>query len=250
MSGGRGIPTRNRGGAFGTHMWSRRWIADLEAGIPSREARQARIDARVGRVLSLELSGRVVRCDVQGSRPEPFTVEFEFAALDERDTEELGRELREAEGGVLAALAGDVTDRVGFLLLPAVDGETTWSCRCPVQPGPCRHVVAAACVIVEWWDRSPEVLFDLRGLRAELLGALSGGGAGDAIGVDVEESLWGVGPLLPVVPDPDPAGLEDLLDTPVARRLAAAATRDPIEQMRVVADLEDFLDAFSRYRPR
>lgn len=56
--------------------------------------------------------------------------------------------------------------------------------------------------------------------------------------------------MLPTVPSPEPAGLEDLLDTPVTRRLAAAATRDPLEQLRVVADLEDFLDAFTRYRPR
>jgi len=220
-------------------MWSRRWIADLESGMSPREARQARIDARVGKVLSLEHSGRVVRCDVDGSRPEPFTVEFEFAALDATDSEELRRALREGEGGVLSALAGDYADRVGFLLLPAVTGETRWSCHCPVQPGPCRHVVAAGCVIVEWWDRSPGVLFGLRGLGPDVLGAAPAG-PGDALGVDVEEALWGEDPLLPVVPDPAPAGLEDLLDAPVARRLAAAATRDPLEQMRVVADLEDF----------
>ena len=66
-------------------------------------------------------------------------------------------------------------------------------------------------------------------------------------GIDVEQSLWGTAPVLPVVPSPAPAGLEDLLDAPVTRRMAAAATNDPLEQLRVVADLEDFLDAFSRY---
>ena len=44
--------------------------------------------------------------------------------------------------------------------------------------------------------------------------------------------------------------LEDASEHPIAQAVAAAATRDPLEQMRVVADLEDFLDAFSRYRPR
>lgn len=249
MTARRGIRTRNRAGAFGTHMWSRRWIADLEAGAAPREARQARVDARVGKVLSLEHSGRVVRCDVAGSRPEPFTAEFAFAELDGPDAEALRRELRSGEGGVLAALAGRYSDRVGFLLVPAVEGATRFSCPCPVQPGPCRHVVAAGCVVVEWWDRSPEALFGLRGLGADVLGA-SPGASGEALAVDVEEALWGEDPLLPVVPDPAPAGLEDLLDAPVARRMAAAATRDPLEQMRVVADLEDFLDAFGRYRAR
>lgn len=253
MIGGDGIPTRSQAGAFGGHMWSRRWTSDLEAGVDRREVYLARKEARNGRVLSIDHSGRVVRCDVAGSRPDPFTVEFEFALLDGPDSDALRSELRREEEGVLGALAGRFSDTVGFLLLPAVNGDTVYSCRCPVQPGPCRHVLASAYVLVEWWDAAPEVLFALRGLRAEELGAFLGGsgdGVDAAIAYDVEESLWGRDPLLPVVPSPDPAGLEDLLDAPVTRRLAAAATSDPIEQLRVVADLEDFLDAFTRYRPR
>ncbi|MET3860295.1 putative Zn finger protein [Dietzia sp. 2505] len=253
MSGRDGIPTRSKAGPFGAHMWSRRWSSDLESGVSRGEAFLGRKDARNGRVLSLEHSGRIVRCDVDGSQPDPFTVEFEFAPLDATDTEALRTALRREEGGVLGALSGEFSDTVGFLLLPAVNGATRYSCRCPVQPGPCRHVLSAAHVLVEWWDATPEVMFALRGLRAETLGAVLGGnadGADGAVAFDVEESLWGRDPLLPAVPTATPAGLEDLLDAPVTRRLAAAATGDPLEQLRVVADLEDFLDAFTRYRPR
>lgn len=229
-------------------MWSRRWSTEFESGVERREVFLARKDARDRKVLSLEHSGRRIRCDVRGSRPEPFTVEFEFAPLDGTDSDALRAALRREEGGVLGALSGGYSDTVGFLLLPAVHGSTSYSCPCPVQPGPCRHVLAAAYVLVEWWDATPEVMFAVRGLRAEELGAVLGGDA--SVGFDVEDSLWGRDPLLPTVPDPDPAGLEDLLDAPVTRRLAAAATGDPLEQLRVVADLEDFLDAFTRYRPR
>jgi uncharacterized Zn finger protein len=235
-------------------MWSRRWSADLEAGVDRREVYLARKEARSGRVLSLEHSGRTVRCDVDGSRPDPFTVEFEFAPVDQTDSDALRAALRREEGGVLGALSGSYSDTVGFLLMPAVRGSTSYRCGCPVHPGPCRHVLAASYVMVEWWDVSPEVLFALRGLRADELGAVLGGAGAqgsDGVAFDVQESLWGREPLLlPTVPDPDPAGLEDLLDAPVTRRVAAAATGDPLEQLRVVADLEDFLDAFSRYRPR
>lgn len=211
----------------------------------------ARQDARRDKVLSLDHSGQGVRLDVHGSRPEPFTVEFRFASLDETDSDALRAALRTEEEGVLGALAGRFSDTVGFLLLPAVTGATSFSCRCPVQPGPCRHVLASAYIMVEWWDSAPEVLFALRGLRSDQLGAVLRGSEEDRGGVsyDVEEALWGVRPVLPTVPSPEPAGLEDLLDSPVTRRLAAAATRDPLEQLRVVADLEDFLDAFTRYRP-
>lgn len=253
MSGRKGIPTRSQAGEFGAHMWSRRWSTDFEAGVDRREVYLARTEARKGRVLSLEQSGRRVRCDVEGSQPEPFRVDFEFAPLDGTDSDALRSALRQEEGGVLGALSGGYSDTVGFLLLPAVHGSTSYSCRCPVQPGPCRHVLAAAYVLVEWWDATPQVLFALRGLRAEELGAVLGGAAGGddgTVAFDVEESLWGRDPLLPAVPDPEPAGLEDLLDAPVTRRLAAAATGDPLEQLRVVADLEDFLDAFTRYRFR
>ncbi len=229
-------------------MWSRRWSTEFESGVERREVFLARKDARDRKVLSLEHSGRRIRCDVRGSRPEPFTVEFEFAPLDGTDSDALRAALRREEGGVLGALSGGYSDTVGFLLLPAVHGSTSYSCPCPVQPGPCRHVLAAAYVLVEWWDATPEVMFAVRGLRAEELGAVLGGDA--SVGFDVEDSLWGRDPLLPTVPDPDPAGLEDLLDAPVTRRLAAAATGDPLEQLRVVADLEDVLDAFTRYRPR
>lgn len=253
MSGRAGIPTRSRAGPFGAHMWSRRWSSDFEVGVDRRDVFLARRDARDGKVLSLDHSGRIVRCDVGGSQPEPYTVEFEFSQLDGTDTDALRSALRREDGGVLGALSGGFSDTVGFLLLPAVHGSTRYSCRCPVQPGPCRHVLSAAYVLVEWWDAAPEVMFELRGLRAESLGAVLGGTAdGDdgPVAFDVEEGLWGRDPLVPAHPTAEPAGLEDLLDAPVTRRLAAAATSDPLEQLRVVADLEDFLDAFSRYRPR
>lgn len=247
MSRGPGIEARTRAGQFGAHMWSRRWVGDLESGVSRGEAHLARTDARKYRVLSLDHAGRRVRLDVESSRPQPFTVEFDFAPLDATDSDALRAALRREESGVLGALSGDFSDTVGFLLLPAVHGATTYSCHCPVQPGPCRHVLAAANIMVEWWDAHPEVMFELRGLGADQLGAVLRGSGEDGLSVDVEESLWGDAPLLPLVPSPAPAGLEDLLDAPVTRRMAAAATNDPLEQLRVVADLEDFLDAFGRY---
>ena len=252
MKSGRGIEARSRAGPFGAHMWARRWVSDLESGVSRGAAHLARTDARNDKVLSLGHSGRTVRCDVESTRPRPFTVEFTFAPLDETDSDALRTALRQEENGVLGALAGDFSDTIGFLLLPAVHGATSYSCHCPVQTGPCRHVLAAAYVMVEWWDASPQVMFELRGLGADQLGAVlrGPGGEGDTVGVDVEESLWGSDPLLPTAPSPAPAGLEDLLDAPVTRRMAAAATNDPLEQLRVVADLEDFLDAFGDYRSR
>ena len=247
MNNGSGIEARSRAGAFGAHMWSRRWIGDIESGVSRGAAHLGRTDARKDKVLSLDHSGRTVRCDVASTRPQPFTVEFTFAPLDATDSDALRAALRQEESGVLGALAGNFSDTVGFLLLPAVHGATTFSCHCPVQPGPCRHVLAAANIMVEWWDAHPEVLFELRGLGADQLGAVLRGGGGDELDIDVEESLWGTAPVLPTVPSPTPAGLEDLLDAPVTRRMAAAATNDPLEQLRVVADLEDFLDCFSRY---
>lgn len=247
MNNGSGIEARSRAGAFGAHMWSRRWIGDIESGVSRGAAHLGRTDARKDKVLSLDHSGRTVRCDVASTRPQPFTVEFTFAPLDATDSDALRAALRQEESGVLGALAGNFSDTVGFLLLPAVHGATTFSCHCPVQPGPCRHVLAAANIMVEWWDAHPEVLFELRGLGADQLGAVLRGGGGDELDIDVEESLWGTAPVLPTVPSPTPAGLEDLLDAPVTRRMAAAATNDPLEQLRVVADLEDFLDCFGRY---
>lgn len=249
MTARRGLSARSGSGAFGTHMWSRRWASDMEAGVDGREAYLAGRDARRGRVLSIEHSGRTLRCEVDGSRPRPFVVEFTFAPLDATDTEALGRALRQEEGGVVAALAGDFSDTVGFLLMPAVQGATEHSCTCPVRPGPCRHVLAAAYLVVERWDAAPAELFGLRGLGTDRLGVVLGDDGSGTVSYDVRESLWGDDPLLPVVPDPPPAGLEDLLDAPVTRRLAAAATPDPLEQLRVVADLEDVLDALTASSP-
>lgn len=249
MTARRGLTTRSGAGAFGSHMWSRRWASDMEVGVDGRLVYLAGRDARRGRVLSLEHSGRTVRCEVEGSRPRPFLVEFTFTPLDAPDTEALGRALRREEGGVVAALAGDFSDTVGFLLLPAVQGATGYTCTCPDRPGPCRHVLAAAYLVVEWWDAAPAELFALRGLGTDELGVVLGDDGSGSVSYDVRESLWGDDPLLPVVPDPPPAGLEDLLDAPVTRRLAAAATPDPLEQLRVVADLEDVLDALTTYSP-
>ena len=244
MTEGRGIRTLSRAGGFGRAMWARRWITDLESRVePRREVFLARSAARDRRVLSLHHSGRTVRLEVAGSRPEPFEVEFRFAPLDSGDTGELRDRPRSAPGGVLGLLAGDIDDRTGFLLLPAVDGETEWTCPCPEgDPGPCRHVLAAACVMVEWWDRRPEVLPALRGIGARELGAAVAESA-DGVPVDVAADLWGDAAELPVIPEVPVAAPSDLLDSPLAWRLASAATRDPLEQMRVLADLEDFFRA-------
>ena len=107
---GRGIPVRARAGSFGTHMWSRRWMADLEASADRRDVHLARSEARNRRVLSLEHSASVVRLDVAGSRPSPFTVTFRFSPLDDPDRQALTRALRAQEGGVLAALDGPCLD--------------------------------------------------------------------------------------------------------------------------------------------
>lgn len=126
-----------------------------------------------------------------------------------------------------------------------------WSCSCPDQPGPCAHVVAAMCVLVERIDKQPQDLFRLRGFppRGRLRSGLSDNAAADdgesAIHYDDSDTVrfWDADPALP----PPPAirgSITDLLDSPVARSYTAAlAQGNTLAALAIESDLDDFYQA-------
>src|SRR2546421_10806082 len=72
-----GIKAHTRRGAFGKSWWASRWIAALEQLVnPGRLAR-GRSYARTGQVVSLDVGRDGVKAVVQGSRPEPYTVQIQ-----------------------------------------------------------------------------------------------------------------------------------------------------------------------------
>ena len=249
MAEPKGLRTRSRGGMAGKNTWSRRWLADMEAlAATRRDVHVARSRARYGDVRSLAHSGRAVALEVAGSQPQPFDVRFQFRKLDAVDRESLRKRTAGSQISLRDALVGEGGEEVAFILLPPVQGATWWNCTCPVEDEVCQHVLAGAGIIAEWLDRDPSRLLALRGVSSRTVDDPGAARPADSGAVEVvAEWLWGEPGPLPSIPSPSAAKVLDLLDGPAARRFAAAASSDPVEQLRIIADLEDFHHAFESY---
>ncbi|HEY1298392.1 MAG TPA: SWIM zinc finger family protein [Chloroflexota bacterium] len=169
-----GIKAHTRRGAFGRSWWASRWIAALEHLVnPSRLSR-GRTYARVGQVVSLDVTREGVNAVVQGSRPKPYRVHIELKRLTDADWERV-IDAMSAEALYAARLLSgempeqieDVFAAVGTSLLPAERDDLRTTCSCPDQANPCKHIAAVHYLLGERFDEDPFLMFLLRGRSQE-----------------------------------------------------------------------------------
>ncbi len=189
-----GIKAHSQKGAFVKHWWATRWIEALERLMDSGRLQRGRTYARKGQVLALEETRRGVEARVQGSRPNPYVVKIELAALGDKQWEAVLDALAERAAFVADLLAGEMpveiesvfqAARVG--LFPDKAGELDMRCSCPDLAAVCKHIAATHYILAERLDADPFLLFRLRGRdEAEIMAALrarqarAGDGDGDA----------------------------------------------------------------------
>ncbi len=168
-----------RGPAFGETWWSARWTAVLETfGWAARVARGAEY-ARLGMVRDLYMDEYgVITARVQGSRPEPYTVELSMVHLTQEQWDAVLHEM--SQNALLAAqlLAGDMPQdieevffNVGVTLFPYDGQEIYADCDCPDQVNPCKHIAAVFYTLAQEFDRDPFLIFRFRGRDGEQVAA-------------------------------------------------------------------------------
>lgn len=235
---GPGIPVATRAGDFGAHRWSRGWMAGVEERAGRSVVTRGRAAARARWVLDAQIGWRRVLAHVQGSQPEPFEVSMSFAPPDDADLPRIEAEVRRV--GLPAALAGAVSEDLASRLVPPAGPGAELSCTCPDQPGPCVHIVAVLCVLVERVDSHPQELFRLRGYPSRgSSGSRRREGHAGRVGSSDVMGFWLADPALPEPPVPQ-GTVSDLLDGASARALAdAVAGGNTLGTLAILSDLED-----------
>jgi uncharacterized Zn finger protein len=190
-----GIKARSQRGAFAKNWWARRWIQAMERLVDSGRLARGRSYARKGQVRSIEETQGGIRARVQGSRPSPYKVTIQVAALSEAQWEKVVDALAEQAIFTAQLLAGEMPQDIeqafqsaGVSLFPDKSGDLETDCSCPDWSNPCKHVAAAHYILGERFDEDPFLLFRLRGRTQEqILRALRQRRAGQASFADEEE---------------------------------------------------------------
>ena len=179
-----GIRAQSKGGKFGESWWAKRWISVLESFNIGARLGRGRSYARSGQVLSIETDKGRVRAKVQGSRPKPYEVAIEVAALSSTDWQKVVRELSKQAIFTAKLLAGEMPQDIEKVfkdarlsVFPEKLKDLKTECSCPDWSNPCKHIAAVYYLLGEEFDRDPFLIFKLRGMsRDELLGLLGQGG--------------------------------------------------------------------------
>ena len=168
-------PVQIEGRTIAASFWGKAWGENLESysDFENRLPR-GRTYVRNGSVVHLAIEAGRIRAMVSGS--ELYTVQIQISPLPRPEWETLKRQCAGQVGTIVELLQGKlsaavmqrVTDRDHGLFPKPQEIEMT--CSCPDYAGMCKHVAAVMYGVGNRLDRSPELLFQLRGVnQAELI---------------------------------------------------------------------------------
>ena len=175
-----GIKAQTKRGNFGQKWWAKQWISALESFHDSKRLGRGRRYARMGQVISIEISKGKVVADVQGTRTVPYHVEIQVDTLSQEAWRQVAEILSSKAIYVAKLLAGEMPSDIDEIfsqsnhhLLPNSHTQLKTDCTCPDWSNPCKHVAAVYYLIGEEFDRDPFLIFKLRGIdRKELIDLL------------------------------------------------------------------------------
>lgn len=164
---------------YGNTPWGASWIQALEAGgsnrgvIDPRLAR-GRTYANTGRVREIEIIGSTVRGKVQGSEARPYKVNVELRPFTPQQKNALLTFItanpllaQDLNRGTLPEWFMAWMREQRLPIVPASWSELKGDCSCPDWGDPCKHQVAVFYALVNDLDRSPLLLFHLRGITTK-----------------------------------------------------------------------------------
>jgi uncharacterized Zn finger protein len=176
-----GIKAQSRQGNFGKNWWAKRWISVLESFHLGARLSRGRSYARRGQVVDIQVETGVVTAHVQGSRPQPYSVEIGVKTLSNTAQAKLGSALSQQALFAAKLLAGEMPQVIeqalsgtGVSLFPDRLDDLKTQCSCPDWSNPCKHIAAVYYLMGEEFDRDPFLIFKLRGIDRDKLTALLG----------------------------------------------------------------------------
>jgi uncharacterized Zn finger protein/superfamily II DNA or RNA helicase len=166
---------------YGNTPWGAAWIQALETGgtqrgmVDSRLAR-GKTYANTGKVREIEIIGSTVRGKVQGSEPRPYKVKVELRPFTPQQKNTLLSFItanpmlaQDLSRGTLPEWFMAWMRENRLPIVPAAWSELKGDCSCPDWGDPCKHQVAVFYALANDLDRSPLLLFHLRGITTKEL---------------------------------------------------------------------------------
>jgi uncharacterized Zn finger protein len=165
-------PVRIEGKAITRTFWGDAWCQNLQsyADLAYRLDR-GRNSVRSGAVVDLKIAAGEVTARVAGTRL--YQVRIGITAIAARHWQKLVRASTGWIGSLVGLLRGELPDEVLRVVTDREQGlfpkpvEMRMSCDCPDQASLCKHLAATLYGVGARLDDKPELLFVLRGVRAE-----------------------------------------------------------------------------------
>lgn len=160
--------------AIATSFWGKAWCDHMEGFSDfSNRLPRGRTYIRNGSVLHLEISPGLIHAMVAGS--ELYKVNISIQPLPAKDWTQIKEKCSGSIGSLVELLQGRLSDSVMSVvtdpqtgLFPR-PGQMKLDCSCPDWATMCKHVAATLYGAAVRLDRSPELLFSLRGVDSQEL---------------------------------------------------------------------------------
>jgi uncharacterized Zn finger protein len=168
-----GIKLRGKDAPLADNWLARQWLQLFQSSFDQLTWNEGLEYARLGQVMSLEVTGGELGSKVQGHDARPHLIALRLGTC---STDQWNAILDAmAVEAIYAArlLTGELPESISTLfislgaeLLPSSFDSIGASCTCD-EPAPCRHIAAVAQVVTEQIDERPLMLFALRGMNPD-----------------------------------------------------------------------------------
>lgn len=201
-----------------------------------------------GHVLEIEPRQGSIHASVAGSQNTPFHVSVVLPYRSTEDLAQLTRLIAETPNGVARARIGGYTSEALDLLVGSDTDDISFSCDCPDHVRACKHAVAAVEKIATRMDADPEMILRVRNLDLRQLeeAVMADSEAKAAEATEDGSDHFFAGRPLPDLPEPKVAPAIDDSDLDLLHKAMRQVSYTNVDQMRAVADLEDFYDHLTR----
>jgi len=164
---------------YGNTPWGIAWIQALTAGGNKNGYTDPRLArgktyANTGKVRDIEIVGSTVRGKVQGTSPRPYNVAVEIRPFTPAQKDTLLSFIstnpmlaKELSRGVLPEWFMAWLREKHLPITPVSWNEMSGDCSCPDWGNPCKHQVAVFYALAHDLDRTPLLLFHLRGITTK-----------------------------------------------------------------------------------
>ena len=181
-------PVATSGRALATSWWGQAWNENLERYSDySNRLPRGRSYLRGGMVLHLAIEPGKVEALVQGSRPAPYEITINVAALNAAKWAKARAACTGRLDSLQALLSGQFPDALKELFMVQGGGlfpapsEITFDCTCPDWASMCKHVAAVLYGVGVRLDADPKLFFTLRGVSVDDLVAKALRGSSEAL---------------------------------------------------------------------